>query len=452
MPVIIRRSNSQSTGRSLCSIRTCLVFVFGLIAATIVLQVQWVSWSEDAHRFSNLQELSETLLSLTEGAGLGSESKARAATRRTEQSSDYTDVETSCDAVDHHLNDKSWYDPNEGRYLIRKTMYINDNEPTFYVSVHKQEYDPLRYKTIYERCVVSLADKACLLVTGWKLTLACLTFLHACMSCNCDCDKRRGRYYEMKVIRRFNTILKPIEPSEKIMVVDVGANIGYFSLLTAAHGHRVVSFEINPANIVRFCESASLNRFTDRIHIVQRGVSAVAGKPLLVYVPKNPGEAQMVEPGQTHVKSPVTGGMVDIRKDTNKGNLADTVTVTLDQFAQDHGWFDTPGFSIPILKMDIEGHEPYVVQGARRLLSSGIVKNILTEFRLVLEPLQKEAVEVLLEAGYVSVDHTPAGKITKYTKESTWTYLKAQDDYFRKTRYNVDLWFQLESEAFPTML
>ena len=141
-----------------------------------------------------------------------------------------------------------------------------------------------------------------------------------------------GRYYETKVIRRFNTILKRFQPSSKSVVIDMGAN-------TAAHNHSVVGFEINPANIVRLCESSSINRYTDRIHIIPRGVSSVHGKPLLVYVPPhNPGEAQMVEPNQTLVRFPGTGQVVDINKFRTKGSiLSPTITITLDQFAQDQG-------------------------------------------------------------------------------------------------------------------
>ena len=254
------------------------------------------------------------------------------------------------------------------------------------------------------------------------------------------------------MIRRFNTILKQLSPSANSIIVDVGGNIGYYSLLSAAHKHQVVSFEINPANIIRFCESASLNRYTDRIHIVQRGVSAVADKPLLVYVPPhNPGEAQMVEPGQTTVKSPGTGQIVDITKHTAQLSLAKTVTVTLDQFADQHGWFDTPGFTIPILKMDIEGHESFVIDGGRRLLESGIIKNILTEFRFIEQSPQKEAIQILIDAGYVAVDH-PREVMKKYTRETTWPYLKEQDEHFLKTRQNTDLWFQLASADLAPVL
>ena len=58
-----------------------------------------------------------------------------------------------------------------------------------------------------------------------------------------------------------------------------------------------------------------------------------------------------------------------------------TTTVTLDAFAEQRGWFDTDkhkDLSIPILKLDVEGKEPMIIEGAQKLLRSGIVKNVLT--------------------------------------------------------------------------
>jgi FkbM family methyltransferase len=240
-------------------------------------------------------------------------------------------------------------------------------------------------------------------------------------------------------------------PSPNSIVVDVGANIGYYSLLTAAHNHSVVGFEINPSNIVRLCESISLNGFNDRIHIVHRGVSSAHNKPLHVYVPPhNPGEAQMVEPGQTEILAPGTKQYIDVSADIS--SFTKTITVTLDQFALDHGWFDNPDFSIPILKMDIEGHEPLVVKGAHRLLMSGMVKNILTEFRDIEQAQQRKAIRFLLKAGYGAVDHPSGAVLQKYTRGTTWPFLKEQDAWHKQTRENTDLWFQLKSEALPEKL
>ena len=127
------------------------------------------------------------------------------------------------------------------------------------------------------------------------------------------------------------------------------------------------------ANVVRLCESLSINRFDHRVNIFLRGVSSESDKPLTVVIPaSNPGQARMQDPNVTVVTT-----------DENPVYTATTTTITLDHFARDHGWLDRRGqssVSVPLLKLDVEGHEPHIVAGAKNLLCSGIVKNVLLEF------------------------------------------------------------------------
>lgn len=52
--------------------------------------------------------------------------------------------------------------------------------------------------------------------------------------------------------------------------LDVGANIGYYSLMAARHGaSRVVAFEPNPELAERFRLNVELNQFSDRIEVVE---------------------------------------------------------------------------------------------------------------------------------------------------------------------------------------
>jgi predicted methyltransferase len=85
----------------------------------------------------------------------------------------------------------------------------------------------------------------------------------------------------------------------KARVLDIGGNVGYYSLLSAASGAFVVDgFEPNLKNLLRFCESSVLNRWTNEfemsssqphLNIYAYGVSDHAGE-LPFYVRRNPGE------------------------------------------------------------------------------------------------------------------------------------------------------------------
>jgi FkbM family methyltransferase len=47
------------------------------------------------------------------------------------------------------------------------------------------------------------------------------------------------------------------------LVLDIGMNIGWFSLYSRAHGHDVASFEPNPTMFLRMCESLEYNNWKD---------------------------------------------------------------------------------------------------------------------------------------------------------------------------------------------
>ena len=110
----------------------------------------------------------------------------------------------SCKDVYQRIQEGSWHDPNQGRLFARKLI----TDPTFTVAVHNQSYDPVRWESIY----------------------------------------LQGKYYEDEVFSRFVQILSNQKSTKPSLVLDVGANIGFYTLLSATMGYPVVSFEINPAN------------------------------------------------------------------------------------------------------------------------------------------------------------------------------------------------------------
>jgi FkbM family methyltransferase len=291
----------------------------------------------------------------------------------------------TCREVQERVDRGEWHDPNEGKIFARRIV----TEPHFLVSVHNDTYDMVRWQNIFVK----------------------------------------GKYYEDLVHSRFLEILSA---KPRSLVLDVGANIGYYTLLSAALGHVVISFEINPANIVRICESLHLNQWKDseQVAIFQRGASNVDGVTLQVLIPKNPGQAFMKE----------MEGVLPDQSNATSTHHAYTTTVTLDSFAQERRWFDTPGFSISLLKLDVEGKEPQIIEGAKRLLKSGIVQNILTEFRRLGRPTIQKAIATLLDSGYTLV-HNEKGKVSRAEARRLLDELRHR---LEGKMLNLDLWFQRE--------
>jgi len=138
-----------------------------------------------------------------------------------------------------------------------------------------------------------------------------------------------------------------------MVTFDIGANLGYFTLLLARlagpHG-RVYAFEPNPAMQGRLAENILLNPGLDdgRIKLETVALGAQAG------------EADFFCPVQGHDGA---GGL----KDTRRAPLQKVIKVrvtALDEFVSARGVE-----KLDFIKMDVEGGELDVLRGAERVLS-----------------------------------------------------------------------------------
>jgi FkbM family methyltransferase len=146
--------------------------------------------------------------------------------------------------------------------------------------------------------------------------------------------------YEASLVRRL------LERGEVFW--DIGANVGYFSLVAASalnnHG-QVVAFEPGSSAYARLCENIALNPFTN-IKTYEVAVAAAAGEAVL-YLAGDTADssANLYSPGQAQT-----------RRELCK-------TVSLDHFLEEQG-LPAPH----LIKMDVEGAEYAALEGARRLI------------------------------------------------------------------------------------
>jgi FkbM family methyltransferase len=310
----------------------------------------------------------------------------------------------SCDVVQERVQSGQWEDPNHGQLFLRQVI----TKPSFYISVHNQEYDRIRYNSIFET----------------------------------------GDYYEVEVRERFEYILgenqkdwdyhhSKFNHQRMPLVVDIGGNIGYYTLLSAAWKHAVVTFEINPTNILRLCESLSYGgQESHAVSIHRQGVSNVTGATVQVTLTSNPGATGLVPNKKFKPMS------------TNLTHQTEfpVSTITLDDFAQQNRWFEQkPQIHVSLLKLDTEGHEPQILQGAQQFIQQKLARNILVEFR----PSCHEAMIALLDAGYAIVDDSKPRKRLMPRKEAI-TFLEEEAERVRvkKSWEYSDLWLRLETLRF----
>jgi len=155
--------------------------------------------------------------------------------------------------------------------------------------------------------------------------------------------------YEPELQRAVKHLVKP-----GMVVYDVGANIGYFSLLFArivAEKGRVFAFEVLPSNVERLQLNLTANYFQGRVVVVSSAVVDGAGPVNFLIGPSGGmGKAE---------------GSVG-RKKLSYSRSISVPGISLDEFVYQEG---NP---VPqVIKMDIEGGEVLALPGMNRLLVEG---------------------------------------------------------------------------------
>lgn len=177
-------------------------------------------------------------------------------------------------------------------------------------------------------------------------------------------------------------------------VFDIGANAGIYSLAARAAQPRsaIHAFEPTPELAARLREAVQWNRI-EGLHVHERAVSSRQGYAILTHAR---GENDMNE------------GMNFLGAGPDPALHQTTVpTVALDGFCRDHAIA-----RIDLMKIDVQGHEPEILEGAADLIGRGGVGTLLMELTW---PNAQAAVDRLASAGYRfatprrPVDWQPAG-------------------------------------------
>ena len=101
-------------------------------------------------------------------------------------------------------------------------------------------------------------------------------------------------------------LLSLLQPGD--VFVDVGANIGYFSVLAASvvgGSGEVFAFEPDPDNFSLLCANAEMNDLGDRINAVEAGLSDVQGVGNLFLSEDNLGDHQIYSADESRASLPI---------------------------------------------------------------------------------------------------------------------------------------------------
>ena len=185
---------------------------------------------------------------------------------------------------------------------------------------------------------------------------------------------RGYRTYEPEVWSRFLD-----EVREGDVVIDVGANVGFYAVAAAQRGGRVVAFEPDPTAVRALRRHIRLNRVRAHIDVVPALVGADDGAGVLAQ-----RERSFVSSAATLYLSAETSYRVVPR-------------VSLDSALAEHA-------AVAVLKIDVEGYELAVLRGARKLLAEKRPRLIMVEVHpwelSTVGASLEEVAHELAEAGY----------------------------------------------------
>jgi len=150
------------------------------------------------------------------------------------------------------------------------------------------------------------------------------------------------------------------------VVVDIGANIGYYSLIFAklvGNNGKVYAFEPEPNNFELLKKNVMINDYTN-VELICKGVSNENGNVNFYLDNKNKGGHSLIDT----IKE----------KESIKIDL-----IRLDDYIQDQ--------RIAFIKIDIEGYEFEAIKGMSRILQKTNNVKLMTEFNPYL--LKKSGIE-----------------------------------------------------------
>lgn len=192
--------------------------------------------------------------------------------------------------------------------------------------------------------------------------------------------------------RTTTDVLKTLLPNDGVLV-DLGAHYGYHTL-TAAHyskGSRVVAVEANPRLFGLLEKSVRVNQLRGRVTLHHCAVSDETGGTLTFVTPED-------DPALGHILSPTEKDDGSARADVPVRTV-DSVCAGLER--------------IDVMKIDVEGHEWQVLQGARETIAKHDIALVVEYAPAHIERQHStdEFHESLRELGLTHVYETPGGRL-----------------------------------------
>jgi FkbM family methyltransferase len=149
-------------------------------------------------------------------------------------------------------------------------------------------------------------------------------------------------------------------------VVEIGANVGYYTLLIAqkiGETGRLTAFEANPAVFRHLFRNVEINRYINRVTLVNQAVTDRRGQITFRALRHHLGSSTIIDIPQERVH--------------HYQDEVDEITVSTTSLDE---YFSGTDQRIALIKVDAEGSEPFILDGMQAVLDRNPTIKLVLEF------------------------------------------------------------------------
>jgi FkbM family methyltransferase len=174
-------------------------------------------------------------------------------------------------------------------------------------------------------------------------------------------------------------------------VIEVGANMGYYTLLAASlvgHQGKVIAFEANSALSELLYKSVDINYYLHRCEVINKAVADKTGTLTFRTIKEHMGTSSAAQFDQKYLEK---------WRDTMEETTVESVC--LDEFLKERGLHH-----VDVIKIDAEGSEPLIFKGLQKTLETSgdltVIFELNAEMIRAMGHEPGEMLESLVEKGF----------------------------------------------------
>lgn len=225
-------------------------------------------------------------------------------------------------------------------------------------------------------------------------------------------EKTQRWIYSQKIFEAGETRFLISKIKEGDVCVDVGANVGYYTMLLAqqtGQTGKVISIEPELGNFKRLMDNKVLNNFRN-IRLYNCAVGQKTGKSVLNINPLNHGGNSLIP-----FKSYKTGDTVFDKDKVIEEYGEKALFQPVDVMRLDDILLNEGVEKVDVLKIDVEGFELEVLNGAKNLIEARALKYLICEVDN--EMIRDRIFSLMLSNGYCAYKVSYSGSISEIPYE-----------------------------------